>query len=73
MDIIFKIIAAIGLISLAVFVGIIFSFLIASPVMWLWNYVMPGLFHLPVISYWQSWALLMLSTLLFRPTLSEKK
>src|SRR6516165_4988352 len=31
----------------------------------LWNWLMPGLFHLPVISFWQAVGLLGLSWLLF--------
>lgn len=73
METLANILTVVGLVLLALFVASVFSFLIAFPIMWLWNFVMPDLFHFPVISYWQSWALLMLSTLLFRPMISEKK
>lgn len=33
--------------------------------MFLWNALMPGIFHLPQISFWQSIGLLILSRLLF--------
>jgi len=36
-----------------------------SAVYQLWNWLMPGLFHLPVISFWQAVGLLGLSWLLF--------
>jgi hypothetical protein len=34
--------------------------------MLLWNWLMPGLFGLAKIPYWQGWGLLLLSQLLFR-------
>jgi len=34
-------------------------------VMWLWNWLMPLLFGLPVITYWQAGGLLLLTNLLF--------
>jgi hypothetical protein len=33
--------------------------------MWLWNSLLPDLFHLPVITFWQSVGLLVLTRLLF--------
>ncbi|MBN1412207.1 MAG: hypothetical protein JW969_15285 [Spirochaetales bacterium] len=35
-------------------------------VMWLWNWLMPHLFGLPVISYWEAWGIFILSQILFR-------
>jgi hypothetical protein len=37
---------------------IAFTALFALPVMWLWNYVCPDVFHLPQIDFWHAWALL---------------
>jgi hypothetical protein len=34
--------------------------------MWLWNALMPGIFRLPAIGFWQALGLLALSHLLFR-------
>jgi hypothetical protein len=33
---------------------------------WLWNWLMPAIFGLPVISFWQAWGLLVLSSILFK-------
>ena len=33
--------------------------------MWLWNALMPVIFHLPVISYWQAVGLILLSRIFF--------
>ncbi|MBN1150630.1 hypothetical protein JXA84_05350 [candidate division WOR-3 bacterium] len=34
----------------------------------LWNWLMPCLFSLPRISYWQAWGLVILSQILFKQT-----
>lgn len=34
--------------------------------MWLWNGLMPAIFGLPRIGYWQGWGLLILSSMLFK-------
>jgi hypothetical protein len=35
-------------------------------VMWLWNWLMPEIFGLPEISYWQGWGLVVLAHILFK-------
>lgn len=42
-----------------------FAFLIGFVVMGLWNWLVPGLFHGPVVTYWQALGLLILSKILF--------
>jgi len=42
----------------------------ALPTMWLWNWLMPYLFNLPTITFWQALGLNALSTILFKPTIS---
>lgn len=34
-------------------------------VMWLWNWIMPYLFDLPVIDFWMAWGIVALSMILF--------
>lgn len=46
--------------------SILVSALLSLPVMWLWNYLMPELFGLKTINWFQSWCLLMLTGFLFR-------
>jgi|APCry1669189768_1035252.scaffolds.fasta_scaffold19553_2 hypothetical protein len=50
------ILATLGVIA----VGAILVFLFAFPVMWLWNSLIPQLFHGPVLSFWQTFGLLIL-------------
>lgn len=40
--------------------------LCAWPVMLLWNWICPIIFNLPVITFWQSWGLMMLCGFLFK-------
>jgi len=42
------------------------SFVFGLFVMILWNWLMPELFHLPEISYFQAWGLVILSHILFK-------
>ena len=52
-----------------VFVGLVFALLFALVfgflVKWLWNWLMPDIFGLNPISYWQAFGLLFLGKLLF--------
>jgi hypothetical protein len=45
---------------------VLFSF----PVMWLWNWLMPELFKLPMIDAWQAAGIILLIRLLFVNTTS---
>jgi len=40
--------------------------LFAAVTMWLWNWLMPAIFNLPVITIWQAAGLVILSRILFR-------
>jgi hypothetical protein len=52
-----------------IFLGVIgftaFAFLFGWVVMWLWNWLMPVIFHLGVVTYWQAVGLAILGRLLF--------
>lgn len=51
----------IGGLALATLIAFVFGYLVQH----LWNWLMPGLFHLPEISFWQAAGLVLLSRLLF--------
>lgn len=53
---------AIGGIALAV----LFAFFFGWVVMLLWNWLMPEIFGLPAITYWQGWGLVLLSHILLK-------
>lgn len=42
------------------------SLLMALPTMWLWNWLMPDLFSLTEINFWQALGINVLSGILFR-------
>jgi hypothetical protein len=55
--------------------GIICTMLLISgyPLMWLWNWLIPTMFGLPEITFWQAIGLNLLSTILFKSTTTIKK
>lgn len=60
---------AIALLALGV-IG--FSALLALPVEWLWNGLVPYLFHGPEVTFTQAWGLQILCGFLFKGTGSSK-
>jgi hypothetical protein len=61
--------------SIATFLGLlaILIVLLGYPVMLLWNWLIPELFGLSEITFWQAIGLNILCTILFRPTINIKK
>lgn len=51
-----------GVVFLAIFLDLILAF----PLMLAWNHVIPGLFGLHALGYWQAFSLLIVSTLLVK-------
>lgn len=45
---------------------VMWALMFGLPVMWVWNWIMPYLFQLPHIGFWQSWGILFLSASLFK-------
>jgi len=52
-------------------IGIAISLLLAFPVMILWNWLMPDLFGLSAIDFWQAVGLMLLSSFLFKASSSS--
>ena len=65
----------IGVALAAILIAGVLSIIMAFPVKWLWNWLCPSIFGLPVISVLQAWGLTMLSSLLLKPnpTKMDKK
>jgi membrane protein required for beta-lactamase induction len=57
--------AVIGMIAIAIV-------LLGYPLMLLWNWLMPVIFGLPEITFWQAIGLNFLSTILFKSTTIKK-
>ncbi len=47
-------------------VGLLINLLLAWPLMEAWNYVVPSLFSLHPLTYWQAFALLIVASLLVK-------
>ena len=47
--------------------------LLGFPLMWLWNWLMPTLFHLPTITFWQACGLQLMAALLFKSNVNVNK
>lgn len=56
---------------LVIVLAAVFGLLAAVLVYLLWNWLMPDIFGLPTISYWQAWGLYFLAHLLFRGSSSS--
>ena len=61
--------AALLVILIVAIIAIILSF----PVMWLWNWLMPTIFDLVEISFWQALGINLLCGFLFRSSSSNSK
>lgn len=58
------ILMALGGFALAAALALFFGWI----VMLLWNWLMPAIFKLPQIGYWQGWGLVLLSHILIKPS-----
>ena len=63
------VLASVGILAFACIIGLLLAF----PVMWCWNYVMPYLFNLKEITWGMAWCLNFLSTCLIKSTLTNNK
>ena len=66
MNLLTAIITAVGLLLFV-------AALISLPVMLLWDWLMPTIFGLPEITWFQAWGLLFLCGLLFKSNITTKK
>jgi hypothetical protein len=63
--------AGVGLFVTLVIFSSIFGLLLAFPVKWTWNYVMPYIFELPKITWGHAWCLNFLAGMLVQSHLSH--
>lgn len=55
-----------GYVVLVIIVAVILTLISGYPLMLLWNALIPDIFGLPVITYWQAVGLALLSSILFK-------
>ncbi len=63
----------IALIVMAVTIGLVVALIMALPVMLLWNVLMPDLFGLTTITFWQALGISVLCSILFKSSSSSSK
>lgn len=61
-----KIFAIIGMGLGGLIIAMALALIFGLIVMWLWNWLMPVIFGLPAISFWQAWGLVVLSHIFFK-------
>ena len=49
------------------------TLLLSLPTYWLWNWLMPAIFNLPEITWWQAWGLTCLCSILFKTNVTTKQ
>lgn len=57
--------------SAAFLIAVGLALLIGGPLWLLWNWLMPDIFGLPHITFWQAVGLNLLCSILFKPTISN--
>lgn len=60
-------------ISAAFLLAVLLALLIGGPLWLLWNWLMPTIFGLPYITFWQAVGLNLLSTILFKSNVNINK
>lgn len=63
----------IDLVIFAIVYAVTYAAIMSLPVMLLWDWLMPALFGLGTITWFQSWGLLFLTGLLFRSDRTTRK
>jgi hypothetical protein len=62
-----KNIEKIGLVLASILLGVLFSLLLAWPIVWLWNFAVAPVFDsIHEITFWQAYCLSLLVSILFR-------
>jgi hypothetical protein len=61
-----RVFAIIGMTIGGVIIAAVMALLLGFVVMWLWNWLMPDIFGLTKITFWQAWGLVVLSHILFK-------
>ena len=66
-------VSSIGIVVLGIILVLLLSFLLAFPVIWLWNFAMVATLGVSNIGYWTAWGIYILAALLFRSGFAFKK
>lgn len=61
-----------GALLLGLLITAVFGLIAAIPLYFLWNWLMPSIFGLSIISYAQAWGLVWLTSILFKSSSSSR-
>lgn len=61
-----KFVTYLGIVVLALFLIVLVALVFTFPTLWLWNWLMPSIFGLTKITFWQALGINILSGMLFR-------
>lgn len=64
--------AILGWILLLIAGALLLACITAFPVKWLWNWLIPSIFHLRTINVFEAWGLAFLCSILFKSSSSSK-
>ena len=62
---------AIGNFGLVIVIALVIGVLIAFPLLWAWNWLMPVVFGLPEIGFLQAWVMMFLANVFFKNSSSS--
>lgn len=68
-----KVFNILSTISAAFLLAVLLALLIGGPLWLLWNWLMPTIFGLPYITFWQAVGLNLLATILFKSNINVNK
>jgi len=68
-----KLAQIIGLVVIVAVTVLLMAFLFALPTMWLWNLLMPEIFGLNTIDFWQALGINLLAGILFKSSVKSSK
>lgn len=68
-----KVLNVLSTISAAFLLAVLLALLIGGPLWLLWNWLMPTIFGLPYITFWQAVGLNLLATILFKSNVNINK
>jgi hypothetical protein len=56
-----------------ILIVVVTAVILGLPLMWLWNWLMPTIFYLDEITFWQALGLNALATIFFKQSITNKK
>ena len=68
-----KLVLGVGIGILAIIIVAVVSLVAAIPTYFLWNWLMPTIFSIKTVTFWQAWGIVFLTGILFKNAGSSNK